>query len=157
MSEDRAVYRVDRLSAYYGIDRPAATLPQRRRAMLPVVAEAAPGFGQALRAYRSRNRLTQSALGDLADLDHAHISRLESGERAPSRDAVERLATALHLTTGDRDRLLITAGMLTPAMEDALVQRLGLTLVNPAITDARKRQLRQAVALLVDATQEHQP
>ena len=54
-------------------------------------------FGGLLKAMREARRISQSKLAERADFDHSYVSRLESGARMPTRDAVERLASALTL------------------------------------------------------------
>lgn len=50
-------------------------------------------FGSALQAVRIARDMPQDALG----LDQSHISRLESGAKAPSWARVEELADLLHV------------------------------------------------------------
>lgn len=72
-------------------------------------------FGDELKTLRERRRLSQSRLADMAGFDHSFISRLESGDRFPTRDAVRRLASALSATPIERDRLMTSAGFTGPA------------------------------------------
>jgi transcriptional regulator with XRE-family HTH domain len=55
------------------------------------------GFGKTLKHYREGRRVSQSKLAERAGLDHSYVSRLESGARTPTRDAVEQLSRALEL------------------------------------------------------------
>src|SRR5687767_6216650 len=71
-----------------------------------------PPFGSALRAHRDQIGMSQSRLGDRAGFDHSYVSRLESGERTPSRDAVWLLAEALGLSMAETDQLLALAGFV---------------------------------------------
>lgn len=71
-----------------------------------------PTFGETLARLRQQRGLSQSRLGVEAEIDHSYVSKLESHQRNPSRDAVCALAEALTLTPGERDLLLITAGYL---------------------------------------------
>lgn len=67
-------------------------------------------LGVMLRHLREKNRLSLRRLGDLAELDHAYIYRLEKGDKgSPSVDVVERLARALELSTRDREILEFVA------------------------------------------------
>lgn len=52
-------------------------------------------YGQTLRDYRIAAGISQAQLGRLVDMNHSYISRLEAGERLPSRETAERIATAL--------------------------------------------------------------
>lgn len=69
-------------------------------------------FGVQLKSLREARRVSQSKLAERADFDHSYVSRLESGARMPTRDAVERLAVALQLSLGEQDGLLAAAGFL---------------------------------------------
>lgn len=69
-------------------------------------------FGGLLKTTRENRRISQSKLAERADFDHSYVSRLESGARMPTRDAVERLATALTLCQAEEDSLLAAAGFL---------------------------------------------
>jgi transcriptional regulator with XRE-family HTH domain len=51
-------------------------------------------------------------LAQEASFDHSYVSRLESGARTPTRDAVDRLGEALRLEQIERDSLLAAAGFL---------------------------------------------
>jgi transcriptional regulator with XRE-family HTH domain len=63
-------------------------------------------FGDLLQTFRRAKRLRQVDLGRKVYLDHSTISRLESGERSPTAPELDRLASALHLTDHERDRLV---------------------------------------------------
>ena len=68
-------------------------------------------FGHVLRAYRERAGLSQLRLGRGAGLhDQSFVSRVESGQRKPTRATTEALADALGLEDADRARLLVAAG-----------------------------------------------
>ncbi len=54
-------------------------------------------FGEKLRQERSKLRLSQERLAELSRYDKAHISNLERSKKAPSVDAVDRLAEALNI------------------------------------------------------------
>ncbi len=69
-------------------------------------------FGQLLKGFRERRGVSQSKLAERADFDHSYVSRLESGSRMPTRDAVDRLGMALGLTQAELDALLAAAGFL---------------------------------------------
>lgn len=69
-------------------------------------------FGTLLFRLRAAvpGQLSQSKLAEKAGFDHSYVSRLESGARMPTREAVDRLAE--HLGDGTHDQLLTAAGFL---------------------------------------------
>src|SRR4051812_3182934 len=69
-------------------------------------------FGGILKAMREARRISQSKLAERADFDHSYVSRLESGARMPTREAVDRLGQALKLDQIELDALLASAGFL---------------------------------------------
>jgi len=69
-------------------------------------------FGVLLKRVREARRVSQSKLAERADFDHSYVSRLESGARMPTREAVERLGSALGLSQGEHDALFAAAGFL---------------------------------------------
>jgi transcriptional regulator with XRE-family HTH domain len=77
-----------------------------------VSGDAAAEFGGLLKGFRERRNVSQSKLAERAAFDHSYVSRLESGARMPTRDAVDRLGTALGLTQIELDALLAAAGFL---------------------------------------------
>jgi len=54
-------------------------------------------LGRRVRTERLARHLTQQELADLAGLDTAHLSRIESGKAVPSINMVKKLADALGL------------------------------------------------------------
>ncbi|MFM8595041.1 MAG: helix-turn-helix domain-containing protein [Chloroflexota bacterium] len=58
-------------------------------------------FGMQLKSLREARRVSQSKLAERAEFDHSYVSRLESGARMPTRDAVERLSSALLLAQSE--------------------------------------------------------
>ena len=55
-----------------------------------------PALGTVLRALREKRGLSLRELGQLAEVDHAYIHRLETGAKeSPSDDVIGRLARAL--------------------------------------------------------------
>ena len=69
-------------------------------------------FGVLLKGLREARRVSQSKLAERAEFDHSYVSRLESGARMPTREAVERLAEALGLAHQEQDAMLASAGFL---------------------------------------------
>lgn len=69
-------------------------------------------FGEALRAARERAGWSQSRLAVEAGYVASYISRLEAGQREPSRETVAHLAVVLALNDHQAGLLLIAAGYL---------------------------------------------
>lgn len=69
-------------------------------------------FGALLKSLREKRAVSQSKLAEKADFDHSYVSRLESGARMPTREAVDRLGMALSLEQPQLDSLLAAAGFL---------------------------------------------
>lgn len=63
-----------------------------------------------LRDWRRRRRLSQLELSIRADISTRHLSFVETGRSAPSREMVLQLADRLDLALRDRNRLLLAAG-----------------------------------------------
>ena len=74
-------------------------------------------FAPMLRELRDRRRLSQSRLAEAAGFDHSYVSRLESGTRMPTREAVAKLADAMGLVESERDALLASAGFMPGRIE----------------------------------------
>lgn len=53
---------------------------------------------------------SQAQLAESADLDHSHVSRIESGRRHASAETVARLCRALALKPVEIDLMLVAAG-----------------------------------------------
>lgn len=52
-------------------------------------------FAGIIRAYRLQRRMTQEALAEAAGVHHTYVGLIERGQRIPTIDVAERLATAL--------------------------------------------------------------
>ncbi|WP_181781498.1 helix-turn-helix domain-containing protein [Pseudonocardia pini] len=68
------------------------------------------GFGDMLREWRQRRRLTQLDLGGRAEVSARHLSFLETGRSRPSREMVLHLSEELDLPLRARNELLVAAG-----------------------------------------------
>jgi len=88
------------------------------------------GFGDHLREWRQRRRLSQMDLALDAEISTRHLSFLETGRAQPSRDMVLRLAEQLETPLRERNVLLMAAGFAPVFVERALD--------DPALTPARK-------------------
>lgn len=113
-------------------------------------------FGDLLRDWRQRRRLSQLSLAAHADLSTRHLSFVETGRAKPSREMVLRLSDALELPLRSRNAMLIAAGFApsfperpldSPASPEALelVQRiLDAHMPFPALAVDRHWQLVRA-------------
>ncbi len=111
-------------------------------------------FGQLLKRYREAARLSQSRLAQRAGFDHSYVSRLESGRRAPTREAILRLADALELSPADRDSLLAAAGFMPEQAEhlfghEPVLSEVVELLQRHDVPEAIREDLRQLLALVV--------
>jgi len=71
---------------------------------------AADPFGTHLRHWRQQRRLSQLDLAQEADISTRHLSYVETGRAAPSREMVLRLAERLEVPLRERNALLVAAG-----------------------------------------------
>ncbi len=67
-------------------------------------------FGDHLRHWRRQRRLSQQDLALEAEVSTRHLSCVETGRAAPSRDMVLRLAERLAVPLRERNALLVAAG-----------------------------------------------
>jgi transcriptional regulator with XRE-family HTH domain len=67
-------------------------------------------FGEHLREWRQRRRLSQLDLASAAEISTRHLSFLETGRAQPSREMVLRLAERLDVPLRERNTLLVAAG-----------------------------------------------
>jgi transcriptional regulator with XRE-family HTH domain len=66
--------------------------------------------GDLLRDWRARRRLSQLDLAGEAEVSSRHLSFVESGRAAPSRELLLRLAEPLAMPLRERNRLLLAGG-----------------------------------------------
>jgi transcriptional regulator with XRE-family HTH domain len=66
--------------------------------------------GELIREWRSRRRMSQLDLAGEAEISQRHLSFVESGRAAPSREMVMRLAEGLDMPLRQRNRMLLAAG-----------------------------------------------
>ncbi len=59
------------------------------------MADVPDGFPERLRTLRKQKNLSQTELGQLAELHYTHIGRFERGASRPGSDTLKRLADAL--------------------------------------------------------------
>ena len=67
-------------------------------------------IGDHLRQWRQRRHLSQLDLAGEAEISTRHLSFLETGRAAPSRDMVLKLAERLDVPLRERNVLLVAAG-----------------------------------------------
>jgi transcriptional regulator with XRE-family HTH domain len=82
--------------------------------------ESAGSVGDMIREWRAWRRFSQLALADAAEISTRHLSYIEGGRSAPSRDVLMRLAGALSLGPRVRNRLLHAGGYAPVHGERAL-------------------------------------
>jgi transcriptional regulator with XRE-family HTH domain len=86
-------------------------------------------IGDLVRAWREQRHLSQLALASEAEISQKHLSFIESGRSAPSREMVLRLADQLDVPLRERNALLLAAGF-APVFRDR-------PLGDPALARAR--------------------
>jgi len=67
-------------------------------------------FGEHLRSWRQRRRMSQLDLANEAGVSTRHLSFVETGRSEPSREMVLRLAERLDVPLRERNTLLVAAG-----------------------------------------------
>ena len=97
--------------------------------------------GEHLREWRQRRHLSQLDLAVDAEISARHLSFVETGRAAPSREMVMRLAERLEVPLRERNVLLVAAGFAP-----AFPQR--------ALDDPALKSARQAIDLVLKA---HEP
>lgn len=91
-----------------------------------------PSVGGLLRAWRQRRRLTQLELSLRAEVSTRHLSFLETGRSAPSREMVVHLAEQLEIPLRERNVLLTAAGF-APLYSETDLQAPEMSAVHSAI------------------------
>src|ERR1044072_4681901 len=104
--------------------------------------------GELLRWWRDRRKLSQLDLSLDAGISTRHLSFVEPGRSAPSRDMVLRLAEHLDVPLRERNQLLVSAGFAPLYRETSLT--------DPAAARQSVRQILDAhtlyPAVVVDRT-----
>jgi len=96
-------------------------------------------FGPMLREWRTARRYSQSHLAEQAEVSTRHLSCLERGVSAPSRQMVLVLASALDVPLRARNSLLQAAGFASAYRERDL-------------DDLELEPVRKALRFLLDQT-----
>src|SRR6201989_96082 len=99
-------------------------------------------IGHHLREWRQRRHLSQLDLAGDAEISARHLSFVETGRAAPSREMVLKLAERLDVPLRERNVLLVAAGF-APAFPRR-------SLDDPALKSAR-----EAVSLVLKAHEPH--
>lgn len=81
---------------------------------------ATPIFGNYLRTWRQRRRMSQQELAGDANISTRHLSYVETGRASPSREMVLRLAARLEVPLREQNALLLAAGFAPIYRESAL-------------------------------------
>ena len=89
-------------------------------------------FGARLRWWRDRRGLSQLDLAGTAGTTQRHLSFLESGRAAPSREMILRLAAALDLPLRQQNELFLAAGY-APLWRESSLTAPELARVNSAL------------------------
>src|SRR5438105_1138436 len=90
------------------------------------------GVGELLRQWRQRRRLSQLDLAVEAEVSPRHLSFVETGRSAPSRELVLHLAEHLDVPLRDRNTLLLAAGY-APIYRETSLDRAGMAPVRRAL------------------------
>ena len=98
----------------------------------PVRAARPRRVGDLLREWRERRRLSQLDLSIEAEISTRHLSFVETGRSAPSRDMVLRLADRLDVPLRERNQLLLAAGY-APVYGESPLDAPALTEVRAAV------------------------
>lgn len=112
-------------------------------------------FGERLRTVRQACNVTQYELSLRCGYHHSTLSRLESGEREPSRKSVARLAAELRLSAASPDRaaLFRLAGFWPQSPWPAAALAIGEVLDETGLSPGTRDRLELALAALTDARQ----
>jgi transcriptional regulator with XRE-family HTH domain len=117
---------------------PSLTNPSQRsqlRADRPITTAARPGpprVGKLLRQWRQQRRMSQLDLALSAEVSSRHLSFIETGRSAPSREMVLNLARQLDLPLREQNRLLQAAGY-APAYSELPLDAPGMGPVRTAV------------------------
>lgn len=92
-------------------------------------------FRGLLKRHREARRWSQERLAAEAEMDHSLVSRLESGQRSPTREAIGKLGRGLTLAPEEKDRLLIVAGFFPDQPENAVSDEPAVTRIYRLLHD----------------------
>jgi transcriptional regulator with XRE-family HTH domain len=115
-------------------------------------------FGDRLKRMREARGTSQSRMAERAGYDHSYASRVESGQRTPTREAVDRFAQALTASEAERDALLAAAGFrpvdpLALIAQEPEVSEIVRLLHDEAVPEEYRDNIRQVLRLLAEQVQ----
>jgi transcriptional regulator with XRE-family HTH domain len=87
---------------------------------IALISTASPKIGVLIKEWRTRRRLSQLELAADADISQRHLSFIESGRAAPSREMIQQLAEVLDIPLRERNILFLSAGFAPVFPERAL-------------------------------------
>ena len=90
------------------------------------------GFGEHLRIWRHRRRLSQEELAAAAGISTRHLSFVETGRANPSREMVLRLTKELEVPLRERNASLVAAGY-APMYRERSLDEPGLATAKRAV------------------------
>lgn len=105
-------------------------------------------YGVFLRKLREKRGLSLRELAQLANIDHAYVYRLETGEKeAPSDEAMNKLVRALKVSKREADMLRyladhldVSIGLAEHALEDQTVTPQELTMAASVVNRGPARR-----------------
>src|SRR5438874_2398969 len=100
--------------------------------MFPLFQHATPNVGELVRQWRQRRQLSQLALACEAEISSRHLSFVETGRSAPSREMLLHLSGILDIPLRDRN-LLLLAGGYAPVFKETSLGDSSLALARQAI------------------------
>lgn len=77
-------------------------------------------FRALLKRHREARRWSQERVANECAIDHSLVSRIESGQRNATREAIGKLVVGLDLTPDEGDALLVAAGYMPTAPESTI-------------------------------------
>jgi transcriptional regulator with XRE-family HTH domain len=90
-------------------------------------------FGDLLRKWRQDRKISQLALASRAEVSARHLSFIETGRSAASREMVLRLAEHLEVPLRERNRMLLAAGF-APVYQESSLQAPRLSMIRMAVS-----------------------
>lgn len=97
-----------------------------------MVSSPAPRVGDLIKDWRARRRMSQLDLALEAGVSQRHLSFVESGRSAPSREMVEMLCEHLDLPLRERNVVLLSAGY-APAYQERKLSDPGMAAARGAV------------------------
>lgn len=108
-----------------------------------------PPFGQMLRQWRGRRGMSQLALAVESEVSQRHISFVESGRAAPSREMILKLSQTLGVPLRHQN-LLLVAGGYAPVFREGRLQDAAMEPMRKAL-EFMLRQQEPYPAMVVDS------